>query len=216
MERLPVHVPGGKTVSFKSKDNLVEVAKKADSRKSKLEAWFIAKKIIPIAREYTYQDFPRGFTWQPGYCKWKIRERGIVVGRISEVHASSGDAFFLRMLLLHIKGATSFKDLRTVNGQVYETFKEACDALGLLKDDNQWHAALKENSHSAFSQQLRAMFVHILKNCPVSDPLRLWQEHWTSMSDDIPYSKQKSAGNDSLTLTEEELQNYTLAGMRKI
>ncbi|KAK1377287.1 hypothetical protein POM88_033480 [Heracleum sosnowskyi] len=211
VERLPVHVPGGKTVSFKVNDNLEEVAEKANSRKSKLEAWFIANKTIPSARDYTYQDFPRGFTWLPGSCKWKIRERGIVVGRLTEVHASSGDAFFLRMLLLRIKGATSFKELRTVNGQVYSSFKEACDALGLLKDDNQWHAALKENSHSAFPQQIRSMFVHILTNCPVADPLRLWEEHWTTMSDDILYSKRKASGNQNLTLGDEDLMNYTLA-----
>lgn len=161
VERLPVHVPGGKCVSFKVKDNLEEIAEKANSRKSKLEAWFIANKNIPTAREYTYQDFPRGFTWQPGQCKWKIRERGMVVGRLSEVHASSGDSFFLRMLLLRNKGATSFKDLRTVDGKVYGSFKEACDALCLLNDDNQWHAALKENAQVAFPQQIRAMFVHI-------------------------------------------------------
>ncbi|KAK1388932.1 hypothetical protein POM88_017110 [Heracleum sosnowskyi] len=216
VERLPVHVPGGKTVSFKVNDNLEEVAEKANSRKSKLEAWFIANKTIPSARDYTYQDFPRGFTWLPGSCKWKIRERGIVVGRLTEVHASSGDAFFLRMLLLRIKGATSFKELRTVNGQVYSSFKEACDALGLLKDDNQWHAALKENSHSAFPQQIRSMFVHILTNCPVADPLRLWEEHWTTMSDDILYSKRKASGNQNLTLGDEDLMNYTLAEIEKL
>jgi hypothetical protein len=34
-----------------------------------------------------------------------------------------------------VKGAMSYKDLRTYNGIVYQTFKEACVARGLLKDD---------------------------------------------------------------------------------
>lgn len=102
-------------------------------------------------------------------CKWKQRQRGIVIGRICEVHASSGEAFYLRMLLMRSKGATSFKDLRTVGNRVYGTFKEACDALGLLEDDNQWHSALKENSESAMPQQIRSMFVHILTfSCCIS------------------------------------------------
>lgn len=212
VERLPVHVHEGKSVSFKVNDKLEEIAEQASSRKSKLEAWFIANKNIPAAREYTYQEFPKGFTWQPRSTSWKMRKRGIVVGRLTEVHASSGDAFYLRMLLLRTKGATSFTDLRTVNGQVYNSFKETCDALGLLKDDKQWHDALRENSQTAFPQQLRSMFVHILTNCPVADPLKLWQNHWTSMSDDILYSKRKVLKNEELTLSIIDLENYTLAG----
>lgn len=47
---------------------------------------------------------------------------------------------------MHKKGATSYKDLRTVNGRVYKTFKETCDAIGLLKDDNQWYVAISETT----------------------------------------------------------------------
>lgn len=132
-----------------------------------MEAWFIVNKNIPATRNYTYQEFTRGFNWQPGPCKWKPRERGIVIGRLSEVHASQGDSFYLRMILLRKKRATSFRDLRIIDGRVYGTYKEACEVLGLLKDDYQWHSALKENSESAMPQQLRTMFVFILTNCPV-------------------------------------------------
>lgn len=135
-----------------------------------------------------------------------------MIGRLSEVHASSGDAFYLRMLLMRNKGATSFTDLRTVNGAVYGTFKEACESLGLLKDDNQWNDALRENSNTAFPHQLRAMFVHILTNCPVSDPAKLWRQHWNSMSDDILYNKRKQSDNQTLCLSDYEIENYSLAG----
>ncbi|OMP10721.1 DNA helicase PIF1, ATP-dependent [Corchorus olitorius] len=36
--------------------------------------------------------------------------------------------------------------LRTVNGTVYQTFKEACHALGLLGDDKEWKMAIEEAS----------------------------------------------------------------------
>lgn len=137
---------GEKNVSFKQHDNLIQVAAKATKRLSKLEGWFEANKIIPEARQFTYHEFPQYFTWKAYINRWKIRERGTVFGRLSDVHESSGETFFLRMILMHQKGATSFRDLRTINGIVYNTYKEACDALGLLKDDRQWHVAMSENS----------------------------------------------------------------------
>jgi hypothetical protein len=42
------------------------------------------------------------------------------------------------MLLNTVKGCTSFKDIITVNGIVYPTFKEACEVLGFLDDDKEW------------------------------------------------------------------------------
>ena len=39
------------------------------------------------------------------------------------------------LMLLHVRGVTSFTDLRTVNGQLCETFKDACSQLNLLEDD---------------------------------------------------------------------------------
>lgn len=56
VERLPVHVPGGKNVTFNVKSNLEQVVAQAQMRKSKLEAWFVANRNIPSAREYTYKD----------------------------------------------------------------------------------------------------------------------------------------------------------------
>ncbi|XP_074374145.1 uncharacterized protein LOC141714530 [Apium graveolens] len=44
----------------------------------------------------------------------KPRQRGDVVGRLTEVHAIGGDLLYIRMLLMRIKGSTSFDELRTV------------------------------------------------------------------------------------------------------
>ena len=125
IDRLPVHLEGEKSVSFKEDDNLEDVAEKAASRNSKLEGWLEANRNIPEARQYTYVQFPQYFTWKSNLCKWKIRERGTVFGRLSDVHANAGDSFYLRMILMHNKGSTSFRQLRTVNGTVYNSYKEA-------------------------------------------------------------------------------------------
>lgn len=145
VERLPVHILGEKNVCFKTNEDLEQVVQRANIRYSKLEAWFVANKTFPHAKDYTYAEFPKAFTWKSDAMMWKQRERGMVIGRLSDVHASGGDTFYLRMLLMRQKGATSFKDLRTVNDQLYSTFKEACQALGLLRNDNQWHEAMSEN-----------------------------------------------------------------------
>ncbi|XP_074374518.1 uncharacterized protein LOC141714921 [Apium graveolens] len=96
--------------------------------------------------------------------KWKLRQRGDVIGRLAEVHATTGELLYLRMLLLRCKGALSFTQLRTIDGTTYDTFKEACGALGLLNNDKQWHDALEEDAFSAMPSQIRAMFVNILAN----------------------------------------------------
>ncbi|WOG92304.1 hypothetical protein DCAR_0311567 [Daucus carota subsp. sativus] len=213
VDRLPIHLPDSKYVSFKTGESLQNVCHRADSKRSKLEAWFLANKLLPDAKNYTYNEFPSYFTWLPKECKWKYRQRGDVVGRLSEVHATAGDLLYLRMLLMRKKGCLGFEDIRTVDGVVYDTFKEACGAMGLLQDDNQWHEALSENSHSAFPHQLREMFVNILAHNTVADPLLLWTRHWKCMSEDILRKQRSTTGINDLELPEVDIHNYTLAGI---
>jgi len=61
-------------------------------------------------------------------------------------HPTSDESYYLRMLLNYVKGATSYEHLRTVDGTKHDTFKDACIAMGLLDDDNEWHQALEEAS----------------------------------------------------------------------
>ena len=78
------------------------------------------------------------YTYNESKKEWKPRKREpgdypAVIGRIHAVPRTSDDKYFLRMLLYHQKGSTSFEDLRTVNGQLYPTNKAAAGALGLLR-----------------------------------------------------------------------------------
>jgi hypothetical protein len=50
------------------------------------------------------------------------------------------------MLLNCVKGATSYKHLRTLDGTKHDTLKNACIAMDLLEEDNEWHQALEEVS----------------------------------------------------------------------
>jgi len=58
------------------------------------------------------------------------------VTRLQLVRLSLGDVFYLRVLLQN-RPAHSFEDLQTVNGTTYQTFQEACIALGLFSDETE-------------------------------------------------------------------------------
>lgn len=66
------------------------------------------------------------------------------LGRLYTVHPKQRECFFLRLLLLNVQGPTSFKYLRTVNGKVFNTYKDAYSELQLLEDDNHWNMTLAD------------------------------------------------------------------------
>lgn len=76
------------------------------------------------------------------------RQRGgdRVLCRLPQVPPKQQDRYHLRMLLTVQRGFTSYEDIRTVNGAVYDTFKEACQALNLLDNDEAHSLCLTEAS----------------------------------------------------------------------
>jgi hypothetical protein len=73
-------------------------------------------------------------------------KRGFAIGHMYYAHPTSGERYYLRMLLNCVKGATSYEHLRTVDGREHDTFKDACIVMGLFADDNEWDQALEEAS----------------------------------------------------------------------
>jgi hypothetical protein len=81
------------------------------------------------------------------------------------------------MLLMIVKGARSYGDVRTFNTRVYNTFREACEACGLLENDNELNLIFDEAIVYASSYQLRQMFVMILLRCSVSNVCALFDKY---------------------------------------
>ena len=200
-------------MTFKNNDNLENACKRASYKDSKLEAFFKLCRENAFARQYSYQEIPEHFVWDSQQSVWRLRKKGLKVGRLNSSHYTAGELWYLRMLLCRVAGPRSFEELRTFEGITYGTFQEACGAMGLLTNDNEWHEAILENVDSAMPHQLRALFVHIIVNCQVSDVLRLWNSHWRPMSDDILAKRRNKTRRKNLILTDDELENYTLAGM---
>ena len=51
------------------------------------------------------------------------------------VSVKDEERFYLRVLLLHVRGVTCFEQLKSVNGATYESFKGAAAARGLSAKD---------------------------------------------------------------------------------
>jgi hypothetical protein len=99
-----------------------------------------------------------------------MHKRGFAIGRMYYAHPTLSERYYLRMLLNCVKAATSYKHLRTMDDRVHDTFKDACIAMGLLADDNEWHQALEKAGVWASGQQLRDMFASMLMFCEVTNP----------------------------------------------
>lgn len=64
-------------------------------------------------------------------------------------------------MLLHVRGATSFEILRTVDGILYPTFFEAAIAKQLVSEDKEWDRCLKEATQLQFPNALCELFAFI-------------------------------------------------------
>ena len=93
--------------------------------------------------------------------------------------------FHLRLLLLNRRGPRSFRDIRTVDGIVHETYGAAAIALGLVENDEAWHACMQESATLDSPGQLRYLFVTILVHCQPTEPLRLYTSNEDSMIEDF-------------------------------
>src|ERR1700722_9526842 len=182
IQRLAIHLPNQQPVTFQDSDNLQYIVEHATMRMTTLTAWFQENLENIAAHEYKYADFPLHYTWNKSQCKWTPRKTATgAIGRLYMVQPSEGERYYLRILLTHIKGATSFDNLKTVNGYICMTFKEACIHLGLLQDDNEWDVCLYEASNINTGQQLRHLFAIILVYCQPTAPEKLWNKHKSAL-----------------------------------
>src|ERR1043165_9077961 len=216
VQRLAVHLPEQQYLTFQDEDNLQNVIERANSHKTTLTAWFQENIENPEARSHAYIDFPIHYTWDASLHKWKLRKTATaMIGRLYMAQPSKGERYYLRILLTHIKGATSFDDLKTVNGHTCNSFKEACIRLALLQDDNEWDACLLEASNIQTGKQLRQLFASILLFCQPVSPEILWSKHKVALCEDICYLNrgQIQTQNDNIIIEWEalnQLQDYLL------
>ncbi|XP_043470930.1 uncharacterized protein LOC122504097 [Leptopilina heterotoma] len=156
--RLPVHLINRHTVTISEEAN-DDAINEALQKRTMLLEYFDLNRRDPQARQYTYAEIPCYYVFKKergeNALKWVKRKGSFnVIGRI--------------LLLIVVKGATSYDHLRTVNNIVHDIFRSACLALGLIEDDGEWERALTEGEVWMMPQQLRRLFLQNQANNEMS------------------------------------------------
>jgi hypothetical protein len=190
---LPIHFEDMQTIYFRNNAAVRDAFRPENLKDTELMAWMAwnaANVHLPLEQKHTYVNFPRHFTFSKQDRVWNPRRNNLTfptVGRIHTVHPSAGDLFYLRIFLNTdmSRGKTSWADLLTVDGVLQPSFKAVCGAHNLLRDDAEWHAALRDAELTRMGPQVRELFVTILLFSEPADNAALFDQHWDAMSDDF-------------------------------
>ena len=144
--QLPIHLPGQQVVVYNPNQNQnASAAVLERNKRTMLTSYFEVMQRSPNDRYLKYEDIQDKYSWNSESRLWVERQRDTgVLGRMISVSPSLGDLYYLRLILKHKAGATSFDNLRTIDGTTHSDFRGACIALGLCEDDSQWIEAMEE------------------------------------------------------------------------
>nr|XP_027096174.1 uncharacterized protein LOC113716072 [Coffea arabica] len=183
---LQLHLENYQSLTFEDDADLRDLMNNSHAKRSMLTEFFKMNAIDKTAQNLkcTYQQFPEYFVWYPGSRTWGIRKQRQVIGRIVSANPSEGERYFLRVLLLNVKGPTSFDDLKTVNGVHVDTFREAAILRGYLESNNAQEQCLEEAALYHMPYSLRRLFSTLLVYFPPSDSKSLWLKFKDSMGED--------------------------------
>ena len=96
------------------------------------------------------------------------------ISHIETVQPSHGEVFYLQAILQN-HPAQSFHSAHTVNGHKYACFQEATTAMGLFTHQHEAHQAMDEAVQTLNTPyQLRLLYIHMLMNNCIPNPLQLW------------------------------------------
>ncbi|XP_059290188.1 uncharacterized protein LOC132043739 [Lycium ferocissimum] len=125
---LQVHLERQQFVSFKSTDNITKILNNPTIGKTMLTEFFLMNAEDEDAKNLNllYREFPEYFVWSTDKT-WSRRKQGKVIGRVVTCHPTEGERYYLRLLLMNVRGPKSYQDLRTVNRILYNTFRESAE-----------------------------------------------------------------------------------------
>ncbi|KAK9056547.1 hypothetical protein SSX86_023909 [Deinandra increscens subsp. villosa] len=215
---LCVHLPGQQSITFRDRNSLRDVVGNPMSRKITLTKWLLNNISHPEGRHLRYVDYLKVYRWDSSRKRWikRATKKKPSIGRLVYVHPSSGELFYLRMLLNHKTRCTSFNDIKTISGVFHETYRTTCESLGLIGDDTEWALTFEEATLWGTPRELRFLFAQMLLFCEIANPVVLWNEHWNAMSDDIVNHVSKQTNVDPKCIPENDIQQQILYELEKI
>ncbi|XP_071697343.1 uncharacterized protein [Rutidosis leptorrhynchoides] len=142
--KLSYHLPNQQTITLRDSETLPALLQRESIKETMFTEWFELNKRDLEARKLTYAKIPTHYVWKQQEKIWERRKQRGCIGRIVYSHPASGERYYLRILLNIVRGPRSFEELRTVDGKIHETFKDAFFAYGLINDDREWTQAISE------------------------------------------------------------------------
>ena len=122
------------------------------------------------AADLLYPKVGEHYVLAKGAWKKRVIGKNKVICRMYAVSPLDRERYFLRLLLLHVRGPKSFEDLKTVNGILFRSFHEAAKMRGLLEDNEEWSKCLTEAAAQQMPSSLRQLFSIILIFCNSVNP----------------------------------------------
>ncbi|UYV67586.1 hypothetical protein LAZ67_5001306 [Cordylochernes scorpioides] len=210
VQHLSVHLENGQRVYFTSANAALQAHRPP---KTTLTEYFALCQRDNLAKTLLYVEVPVYYIWSASKS-WQPRKQGTriadqvafasdAIGRVYTVHPNFEECFYLRMLLHSVRGPTSFAALRTINGVLCQTYKEACLHLGLLENDQQLHHCIQEAVLSESPLKIREHFAIILTCCHPTNPQDIWTQFKEPMSADILNLARQQSNDGLLQLTYE-------------
>ena len=170
VERLPFHLEGEQSVIFEATESIDFALDKASVNETKFVAWMEYNRTHTDGEDLLYHEFPKHFVWKQDERVWIKRQKGTAIGRVHHVPPSYGEYFYLRVLLNKVKEAKDWIDFKKYEGVVYPTYKDACQARGLLENDKEYIDGLLEASLWGSGNYLRKFYVTLLMTDSMSRP----------------------------------------------
>jgi hypothetical protein len=187
--RLTLHLPDQQFIVYNDGDDVQAIVDNDQPGRTMLTEFFRYCQENPHeTRDLLYIDAPETLTWHKELDpkRWMPRRGGRrTIGRIYYISPRSRELFYLRMLLHVVTSPKSFEHLRTFEGVLYDDFRKACLARGLLENDQEWDFCLREAAVHQSGFQLRHLFAMIVCNHDSVSAIELFDRHYNALSDDL-------------------------------
>ncbi|XP_058733993.1 uncharacterized protein LOC131605682, partial [Vicia villosa] len=210
VERLPFHLENQQYIVYDDVAPINRVINKPNIENTKFLAWMEANKKYEEGRNLTYNQFPLKFVWKDSEKQWSPRKKGFIIGRVHFAPPGSGERYYLRTLLNYVKGPRNYQEIKTVNNVLYDTFKDACFAMGLLHDYKEYIDAIIESSNWGTGTFLRKLFATLLISKQLSRPEDVWHKTWHYLGDDILHRQRLILQLPDLELSDDDIKSLVL------
>jgi len=209
VERLPVHLEGQQNVYFRKGQDIPSMLEKGQH--TKLTRYFELCENNPDDPDFQklkYIDVPKHYIWEEN--DWRKRKRGgeKVISRMHFVNPKNEERFYLRAILNGMECAKGFDDAMTIEGIKYNSYKEAAAKLGLVDDDYECDACLKEAVGFKMPYQLRQLFASIIVYCQPANLKELWDKYVDNLIED--YLKKEISRDQAILKTLVFIENYLI------